>query len=235
MSEHDRLQDKLAKLGRDEGLARPDARTRGAFLSGVLVAIDETVLPRDLTLTGCGKSVTLRVSKRRLLAVAGAVTAVLEDPDTKSLGALGDKIFTVFSGCVDITLQQKRPASQPDTSELGASVAALAEAWDIDLYAKAPSIEAFLASVVDPAAHVVWRGGDEIGHSGDAEVVKRIRSLVAGRGDALRSLAGDGPRGFALARAHEGDRAMLFLWDGQAEAALAVPRDNLAQMLAAWG
>ena len=204
MSDRDRLQAVLGKLSDSTPLPVPDPASAQTALTGLLRAIDETVLARDLRVEIGDTTVVLTVAKRRLLTVSGAVEAQLSEADETALTDLGTKLADLMVG-KSLTLTAKRPENAPDPSAVGASVGALAAAW-AEAAAGGPGI---LDLAESAAAAVVW-ADDEITF-GDA----RLLSEISVDRDAIK---GGNGQGWTAIQGPE--RWAAFVWTPDAEALL---------------
>ena len=90
-SDFARLKAKLAKLAQRERTAGEARRLKGGnageLIAALVTEIDETILPRRLTLTSEGRALHLAVANRRLQAMLSPA------PDVEGALDLADKIY----------------------------------------------------------------------------------------------------------------------------------------------
>ena len=224
MVARDRLNSVLDKLGKGAPVAVPDSDSAQDVLTGLLRAIDETVLPRNLVVTTEADEIILQVAKRRLLSVSGAVAAELSEGDEQNLTEIGTKIARVLVGN-SVALSVERPQEPADPSIIGASVAALAGAW-----AEATTGDSGIAEVLDRGrTSIHWQAGEEVARTGRKSVAE---TLEIDR-HALRTLNGQrrGVLSFAAEGASEG---VVFLWDGDDEAVVVFPSEDIPEIVSDW-
>ena len=254
MNDDRRLRDKLARLAAgDEG--RPDAIDDP--LRAILLAIDETILPRTLVFRAAdGAELVLEVANRRLQAVVDlpedvapateghGLVGPLPPDDAAALAAVAAALrdfARVHGGCTATAEPLERGT---DASGLGRSAEALAAAAGLDLYdAPAPvpmpdparGFEAGLARLALATAAIADQTASAAtGHDPDA--VRRLSTLDE---TALASLmARLGPPAARVGRCAVlagGDEALFI---GQTEAARALaallPADHTGALVSLW-
>lgn len=128
MSDRDRLNAILNKLGQGHQAEPQLGVSTTDFLTGILRIIDETVLARNLVLEAANNKMILHIAKRSLLGTTGIVDCDLAEADPAQLSDLGAEIKNTFMGS-NPELSIVRPQNPVDPSAIGASVAALAVAW----------------------------------------------------------------------------------------------------------
>jgi hypothetical protein len=236
MSDRERLRDKLDKLGTGRIAAEIDARSDKTFLRGLTQLIDETVLPREVTLSAGDVRVALTVARRRLIAVAGDVTARFDqeadDAGDDTLRRLRADLVQALVGQDRVAIGAARTEIAPELQGAGPSADALAAAWGVALYGTAGGIDALAALVREKSyAWVIWDHGAAADEWGDPEYLKVLKNKVSPR--AVRAQHG-GDRGFVAVGGNSFATALGLAWDGQAEVGFIVARIDLAPLAQAF-
>jgi hypothetical protein len=194
MSEKRQLAKKLAALTEDAlfegGAMRLGPGGDREALALILEAIDNTVLPRKLTFTVDGASVTLAVGGRRLssvLATNGPVKAdaklvgtLLSNSETKALTKVHALLESVVTRNGAVMLTREEAEGRGGQSDTGVGVATLAEAWDIDPYAAAlPRAERLIRSLGDDlVAHGRVEDSALKDEQGAPKIIKALTAIL---------------------------------------------------------
>jgi len=230
MSDFDRLKDKLGKLGKlgDRRVgATLDTSTDVALLHGLALLVDETILPRLITLSAGSKTVDLTVTKRRLISVAGAAAAEFEDDDTDAtLARLGRDLARIFVGA-KLSIRSERAEIPPELQGAGPPAETIAAAWKTSLYGAAQQAGPDLVEFLKEKAYAwaTWEGETATDHGGDADYLKVLRKKlpraeIRAQHGGAKGLVALGGNGFAT--------AIGVAWDGGSEVAFVIARIDLA-------
>ncbi len=223
MSDQDRLNAVLGKLGGPYDGPVADSSSVVSTLTSLLKAVDETVLARNLNVTAGKVSVVLHASKRRLLGVSGAVEADFGDGGGDGLTKLGEDLADIFLG-KEFSIKVTRPDEAPDLSAIGVGIQELALAW-----ADAGGSPHDIGQLCENALSAVqWNDGKEIGRFGDPDLIGKEPSR-----EALRALSGH-QKGLISSRRQDSDNSAVFLWDDVEEALLIIPGKDLSGVVNGW-
>ncbi len=191
------LADRVKSLARPVGLAGNGSSSlageeAGTLLASLLHEIDETVLPRRFRVaTDTGRSVTLHVAGRKLIAIradgsgsggGGGGGGLSGNPAVGSGADVIAALGTVFSGATRATLQITRSGEPVRGPVTGHSVRALALAAGIPLQPR-PDPDPVPGLFRDLAGGLAaWvqldRDGNIVGRKGDASRVRPLEVLA---------------------------------------------------------
>jgi hypothetical protein len=157
------------------------------LLRAVLNEIDETVLPRVITLTGDTKpKAALTISNRRLVSI------VFDDEATGHAGQLPSdpasaakhyvsKLLSMFDRCSEMTLQVSDRAPANEITGLSCSARSLADATDLREFDSHlnPSLHGFLESVKGLAGAWIERNSLTGAHEcfGPGDLIKKLKDF----------------------------------------------------------
>jgi len=199
LSDFARLEEKLNKLkGRDRtpGEAR---KLRGAtgneLLASLVAEIDETILPRRLTLSvENGPVIHLAVANRKLQALVAPAPAIdgageiegqaIPDAEDAAVQSLRGVLNNAFDGAVGVSVSAVRLKTMFG-SDIGVPSNMLARAWDLAAPKKgdqSPSeiLDGFLASHGKDATAWLRIDGEEVsGQDGDEAIVASMGEKAA--------------------------------------------------------
>ena len=195
MSERSTLADKLARLTRDETIVN-GALVLGPAdasdsLSRVLGAIDDTMLPRDVTVSVDGASLTLHVSARRIRAIVAAsddlavapalLGAPVSQQDAATIDTLRRAFTTLLSRHGTVHLE-RTPLDAPDADvAAGIRVDALAPDDALLVSDSGGDIEQFARAVQQVAkAQIMLTDGNVDSATGDAVAIDSLQATLAG-------------------------------------------------------
>ena len=144
MSDFARLEEKLTKLRQRARAPGEVRKLRGsgsqALLAALVTEIDETILPRRLTLSIGGTAIHLAVANRRLQALlspapdiegaADLADMALPDAEAPGVAALGEVLSRAFDGDPQVEITAMRPADLFD-SDVGVPANLLGRAWRV--------------------------------------------------------------------------------------------------------
>lgn len=255
-----RLKSKIARLanasGGHDAEGRPILSGEGTDgLTAVLREVDETILPRSLTLSSARGTIVMTAGNRRLIAietVAGDALAEvasiaglsLTRPDVADLGRLRDALVAAFDKTPDVRVKSAPIPGGTMTFADGTTAAALASAWGIELLGDDgdPAIERepldmFLASMPNiPRAWLQLEGGKPKAEGGSANLVSRLKNFAdsADMADLDMMATPEGSRFVAIGRAPDDGDSLLFVSKDTASALLLLPSDQLETAKSAW-
>ena len=206
MSDINRLQDKLAKLGAPERADRRGriirAPDRNGLLRAILQTLDETILARALTFQNdSGDTLVFEAAARRLLclgAPSGGTRAQPVDsivgqsfpaeggPLVDSLAALLDDFL---EGTSQLFVRSAKLSRAANPADVGCSADTLAKAWSLDLYGAQENgaqdvsttnqVEKFVTACAQFSTASVRFDGDNIRQTTGEEVeLGRLRDLT---------------------------------------------------------
>lgn len=187
MSDFARLEAVLAKLGGRERTPGEGRKLKGLDAEGLLAAlvteIDETILPRRLTLATGEAELHIAVANRRLQALLAPAPAVdgaealagqpLPDAEDPGVPALKEVLLNAFAKAGPVTVQGRR-LDVPFASDIGVPANLLARAWATGeaatLKALSPE-EAMTAFLEGLGERVSWLriNGEEVADQGGSE------------------------------------------------------------------
>ena len=195
MSEFARLEEKLAKLRQRERAVGEGRVLRGsgadALLAAVVTEIDETILPRRLSLTVPAGTVHLAVANRRLQALldpapasmpAALVGKALPDVEEPAVAELGEALKALFADAETIQVAAMR-LQEAFGSDIGVPAEQLPRVWSVaEPTARTATevLETFLAGL--QATDVAWlriEGEEVTGQGGPADVVTALGEQAA--------------------------------------------------------
>lgn len=228
MSDGDRLQRSLARLGSRRERSRILEDGGGRLLARILTAADDIILQRHVSYTAeDGREFGLIVANRRIAGVVAADAADLSDRVNEALAGgidAGDEAALAtlgawFQARLD-GVTRLRPKTAPlnrDASHgaVGVSVAVLAEALGVALGEEfgddaSPDPETRLEALIEvagalAASHIVAEMGEITARSGEDAAVLAVRAINAPTGDPALTVQGclDGP---LVVRATAGER-----------------------------
>lgn len=232
MTDRERLRDKLGKLAAGRIAAHVDARSDAALMRSIATLVDETVLPREVTLSVEDVKIVLTISRRRLVQVAGDVHASFDEDGEAPLLTLRGELSGMLKGREGISVHAERAEIPPEMQGAGPSAEALAAAWGVALYAEPGGVGALAAMLQGKAyAWVAWHDGELREEGGDPAYLKTLKTTVARQ--ELRAQHG-GARGLVAVGGNSFATAIGFAWDGGAETAFVVARIDLAPLAAAF-
>lgn len=157
------------------------------LLRAVLNEIDETVLPRVITLTGDTKAkATLTISNRRLVSIdfndeaTGHADQLPSDPASAAKYYIS-KLLSMFDRCSTMTLQGCGRAPANEIAGLSCSARSLADAADLkdfDSYLN-PSLHGFLESIKSLAGAWIESNSLTDAHEcfGPRDLIKKLNYL----------------------------------------------------------
>ena len=195
MSEFARLEEKLAKLRARERAPDEKRRLRGtgadALLAALVTEIDETILPRQLSFTTPGGTVSLAVANRRLQALlapapssvpADLVGHALPDAEDPKLAELGAALKTALSDAENVTISAVR-LKETFASDIGVPAVQLPRVWAVDApTATDPGeiLERFLAGLdTENTAWLRIEGEEVTGQGGPEDHVAKLGETAA--------------------------------------------------------
>lgn len=166
-------------------------------IQAVLREIDETVLPRRITLRSeTGAAVDLLVSNRRLYAVTvgGEAGADPSDPQ-EAAGIFARRLKAALGQVRRVTLHAARPEVDPDVQHIGCTAQALAQAIGVAFRANtAAGLEEFLAWI--EAEALAWlrpgKGGAERS-GGAADLIGPLRAFAGRTPEGATQVGGRAP------------------------------------------
>ncbi len=199
MSDFARLEDKLTKLRSRERTPGEARKLRGqgsdALLAALVTEIDETILPRQITLTISGGPVVhLAVVNRKLQALLAPAPAVegseavvgeaLSDAEVPAVAAVRAVLAKAFDVAEDVTISATRLSASLG-SDVGVPAPVLARAWGLAETAKeavspVEVLDGFVKALGDDAIAWLRIDGEEVsGQGGDAAVVESLGEKAA--------------------------------------------------------
>lgn len=195
MSEFARLEEKLAKLRQRERAVGEGRVLRGsgadALLAAVVTEIDETILPRRLSLSVPAGTVHLAVANRRLQALLApapdgisATLAGKELPDVEepAVAELGTALKALFADAPTIGVSAMR-LDQTFGSDIGVPAEQLPRVWSVaESTARTATevLQTFLGGLT--AADVAWlriEGEEVTGQGGPDDIVAALGEQAA--------------------------------------------------------
>ena len=258
LSDFARLESVLAKLGGRERAPGEGRKLEGsdipARLAALVSEIDETILPRRLTLGLDGQALHLAVANRRLQAMlapapaldgagelAGQALPDVEDPGVASLRALLDT-FLAGQGQIDISA---RRLDVNFGSDIGVPANLLARAWGVeDQPARVPLepievLTQYLSDLGDDAVAWLRIEGEEVSdEKGEAERVAKLGEQAAlfldGYFGKFEALFPAEARSCGTIVAPVEGEAMFFVEIGDVSAFVAASPDRIAGIAQRW-
>jgi len=257
LSDFSRLEEKLTKLrGRERTPGEP-RKLRGSDaaerLAAFVTEIDETILPRRLTLTVDDTPWHFAIANRRLQALlapaigdaAALAGKPLPDAEDPSVPALAKILREAFAGSENIRISAVRLTS-PFPSDVGVPAPMLARIWNVGSIetAEVPPEErmrTFLSGLGRDALAWLRIDGEEVAEQGgDAERVGRMAEQAAvfldGYFGKFDSLFPD-PAQSCVTVVSPGigeAPSVLFVEYGEASAFIAAPTASVARLAMAW-
>ena len=257
MSDFSRLEDKLTKLRARERAPGEARKLRGGDaaerLAAFVTEIDETILPRRLTLTIDDTPWHFAVANRRLQALlaptaesaAALADKPLPDGEDPAVPALAEALSAAFAGAESVSISAVRLTS-PFPSDVGVPAPVLARAWNVDR-AEAVQIppeermRTFLSGLGRDALAWLRIDGEEVAEQGgDAARVGRLAEQAAvfldGYFGKFEILFPDAAQScVTVVSPGLGDApSVLFVEYGEATAFIAAPTANVARLATAW-
>lgn len=257
MSDFARLEQVLAKLRQRErapGEGRKLSGTDGAArLAALVTEIDETILPRRLSIgLGGAGALHLAVANRRLQALLGPAPdgvppemegrklADTNDPAVAELGAALGQVL----GAPDLAPISTARLETPFPSDVGIPAPQLARTWGTagvsDAAAADPGalLGGFLESVAgDVSAWLRIEGEDVTGENGETEGMSDLAAVFLDSYFSRFDMAYPEPA-FALATViaprDAGGRAVLFVEVGDVSAVILAPSGKMPGLAARW-
>lgn len=256
MSEFARLEEKLAKLRQRERPVGEGRVLRGsgadALLAAVVTEIDETILPRRLSLSVPAGVVHLAVANRRLQALldpapsgvpASLVGRKLPDVEEPAVAELGDALKALFADAEAIGVSATR-LTETFGSDIGVPAEQLPRVWSVaERTSRTPGevLETFLAGL-DPAT-VAWlriEGEEVTGQGGPEAVVAALGEQAAVFLDGYFSKFETAFRepayacGTLVSPGEGGARALFFVEIEALSAIISAPSDRILAVATAW-
>ena len=255
MSDFSRLEGMIAKLRRRERAPGEKRAIKSAngdrLLTLLLTEIDETILPRRLTLeTSAGQSLHLGVANRRLqglLAPAAQGEELagkpLVDPDEAWVKSFREALGAFFGDGGEFTITATRLGDDDMGSDAGLSAEVLAKAWDVSAPGQAATdpgevIASFLDRLgEDRSAWLKIAGEEVVDQGGDEASLNQLSDGAAVFMDAYLNRRGQigidegGSHGVSVAFA---GGAMFFADCGSHAAVVLVPSEALGRVAASW-
>ncbi len=258
MKDARRLNEKISKLGEaspQAGAGQRDILAGSDGLTAVLREIDETILPRRLTLTASAGSIALTAGNRRLISidqidgegleeVKGTAGLSLTRPDVADLGRLRDAFVTAFGETASILVDSKPPEGKAPSFADGTTAAALASAWGLSLAVQAgdedsdqDALESFLGKL--PGMSRAWlrlSTGKIADDGGDQEELLRLKDFAdsADLADLDMLSTSEERRFISIGRAPDDGTCLIFVSDKLDAALLLIPAEKLDNARAAW-
>lgn len=260
MNDFARLEEKLTKLRGRERTPGEGRKLKGdsaeALIAALVTEIDETILPRRLTLTAGDIAIHLAVANRRLQAMlepavgiegaaelAGVALPDAEDPGVPALRTILNKAFAAE---INFSISARR-LDASFGSDIGVPANLLARAWGISDVAPAKAlapaevVSSFLSGLGDEAVAWLRIEGEEVSESGgDAGRVASLGEQAAIFLDGYFSKFETLFRGDARAcgtvvapKSGSGD-AMLFVEIGEVSAFVAAAPDLILSIAMRW-
>lgn len=260
MSDFARLEEKLTKLRQRERTPGEGRKLKGdtadALIAALVAEIDETILPRRLTLTAGDVAIHLAVANRRLQAMlepavalegaaelAGAALPDVEDPGVPALRAILDAAFSADS---DFSISARR-LDVSYGSDIGVPANLLARAWGLSdvgpakALAPAEVVSSFLSGFGDEAVAWLRIEGEEVAdQGGDADRVASLSEQAAIFLDGYFSkfetlFRGDARAcGTVVAPKIESGDAMMFVEIGEVSAFVVAAPDTISKIAMRW-
>lgn len=258
MKEAQRLKAKIGRLAATTGGHGAEGRPivspgQSDGLTAVLREIDETVLPRALTLSSARGSIVVTAGNRRLISidtvsgdalvdVAGVAGLSLTRPDVADLGRLRDALVAAFDDADVVRVKSAPIPGGTMTFADGTTAVALASAWGIELIdedkaAPQEPLDAFLASMTHPPRAWLQTGGGKIkSESGTADVVAKLKTFAGSADMARLSTPGEPASGrfIAIGRAPGDGDCLLFVSHKADSALVLLPSDQIEAAKANW-
>ncbi|MCG6883163.1 MAG: hypothetical protein LJE62_05345 [Silicimonas sp.] len=256
MSEFARLEEKLAKLRQRERIAGEGRKLRGkggdALLAALVAEIDETILPRRLSLVTPQGPVHLAVANRRLQALLAPVPGslpegladhALPDIEDPKLAELGQSLKTLLAEAENIPVTARR-LDRAFGSDIGVPAVQLPRIWTVaqPTAAKPDDIlSGFLADLGDAALawlriegeEVTLQGGEEAAVAALSEQAAIFLDSYFGKFDAAYrepSLA----CGTVIAPADGSANAVFFVEIGEFSAIIHAPAAQMPSIASDW-
>ncbi len=259
VSDFARLQEKLAKLRQRERAASEARKLRGAesdaLIAALVVEIDETILPRRLTLSTGETVFHLAVANKRLQALLSPVPGIpgaegladkaLADVEDPGLQALREVLVQAFSAGDPVEVKTERLTSKFG-SDIGVPSNLLARAWNVakgteERLEPKDILTKYLKNI--SKSGVAWlriEGEDVTDQNGDAAAVALLGEQAAvfldgyfSKFDTLfpeESLA----CGTVISPGGDAGLAMIFVEIGDVSAFVAVDPGKTTELAAAW-
>ena len=260
MNDFARLEEKLTKLRRRERTPGEGRKLKGdtvdALIAALVAEIDETILPRRLTLSADDIAIHLAVANRRLQAMlepavaidgaaelAGAALPDAEDPGVPALRAILDM---AFSAEPNFSISARR-LDATYGSDIGVPANLLARAWGISdvtpakALAPAEILSNFLTGLGDEAVAWLRIEGEEVSdQGGDADRVASLSEQAAifldgyfSKFDALFRSDARACGTLVAPKSGAGD-AMVFVEIGEVSAFIAAAPDLISNIAMRW-
>ena len=258
MSDFARLESILAKLGGRERAPgegrRLDGGDAAARLAALVAEIDETILPRRLTLSLDGQAVHLAVANRRLQAMLAPAPALdgagdlagqaLPDADDPGVAALRGLLDTFLAGAGPVAVSARR-LDTSFGSDIGVPANLLGRAWGVEDQPQRTPMEPieilseFLGGLGDEAIAWLRIEGEEVSdESGDADRTAKLGEQAAvfldsyfGKFEALFPAEA---RACGTIVAPVAGEAMFFVEIGDVSAFVAAEPDRIARVAQRW-
>ena len=259
MSDFARLKTVLAKLGGRERAPGEGRKLKGgdaeALLAALVTEIDETILPRRLTLGAGSSGIHIAVANRRLQALLAPAPEVdgaealagqpLPDAEDPGVPALKEVLLRAFDGAGPVGIQSRR-LDVPFASDIGVPANLLARAWGVSEVAPPKAMsptEAMTAFLGGLGPDVSWLriNGEEVADQGGAEdrlvtLGEQAAIFLDGYFAKFEALfdASAPACGTVIAPADAAGEAMFFVEYAEESAFLAAPPGEIAGIARAW-
>ena len=194
MSEFARLEEKLTKLRQRERVAGEGRKLRGrggdALLAALVTEIDETILPRRLSVATPVGHVHLAVANRRLQAVLSPVPEgmpadlgdhAMPDIEDPLVAALGEALKAILADAENVPIVATRP-SQTFASDIGVPAVQLPRIWTVaePVAAKPEDILSdFLGALDSSVAWLRIEGEEVTSQGGDDAAITALSEQAA--------------------------------------------------------
>ncbi len=260
LSDFARLEEKLTKLRQRERAPGEGRKLKGdtadALIAALVAEIDETILPRRLTLSGGDMAIHLAVANRRLQAMldpaasiegaaelAGAALPDAEDPSVPALRAI---LETAFSKETNFSISARR-LDVSYGSDIGVPANLLARAWGVSdagpAKALAPNdvLSTFLTGLGDDVTAWLRIEGEEVSdQTGSADRLASLGEQAAifldgyfGKFEALFPADAKACGTVIAPKSGSGD-AMMFVEIGEVSAFVAAAPDKILPIAMRW-
>lgn len=253
MSDFARLEALLAELAARERTPGEGRRLKGPLLAALVREIDETILPRRLSLETPAGPLHLAVANRRLQALLTPVPDIegaealggtplpdAEDPHVPALKTLLERAF----GDAEALALSARRLDQTFGSDIGVPAMQLGRAWGVSETGPKAALppeemmDAFLAALEGgPVAWLRIKGEAVTGQSGPeartAALGEQAAVFLDGYFAKFETLFDIGAKACGTLIAGAGE-AMVFVEIGEESAFLAGPEAEMLQVAARW-
>ena len=256
MSEFARLEDKLSKLRQRERVAGEGRKLRGqggdALLASLVTEIDETILPRRLSLTTAEGAAHLAVANRRLQALLSPAPAsvpegladhALADIEDPKLAELGETLKPLLASAETVQISAER-LGQTFGSDIGVPAVQLARIWTVaEPQAATPEeiLTAFLGALNTQTVTWLRIEGEEVtAQGGSDDTVAALSEQAAVFLDGYFSKFDQAYKepslacGTMIAPADESLNALFFVEIGEYSAILHAPAGQIVAIASDW-